>query len=79
MILREIEMKTSSSRLKAVPKAVPAVANDRDPPSEDRSRQHQIATAAYYRAKERGFLPGREMDDWLAAESDYDAACGKQP
>lgn len=32
-----------------------------------------IATAAYYRAQERGFEPGREMEDWLAAEADYES------
>jgi hypothetical protein len=27
-----------------------------------------ISEAAYYRAKERGFEPGHEMDDWVQAE-----------
>jgi hypothetical protein len=27
-----------------------------------------IATAAYYRAEHRGFEPGHELEDWLAAE-----------
>jgi hypothetical protein len=27
-----------------------------------------IATAAYYRAAQRGFEPGHELDDWLQAE-----------
>jgi len=27
-----------------------------------------IATAAYYRAADRGFAPGNEVDDWLVAE-----------
>jgi hypothetical protein len=29
-----------------------------------------IATAAYYRAESRGFTSGRELDDWLQAESE---------
>ena len=29
----------------------------------------QIAVAAYYRAESRGFAPGCELEDWLAAES----------
>ncbi|HEY8051341.1 MAG TPA: DUF2934 domain-containing protein [Steroidobacteraceae bacterium] len=33
-----------------------------------------IAEAAYYCAEQRGFDPGRELDDWLAAESRIDAA-----
>ncbi len=31
---------------------------------------HMVAEAAYYRAEKRGFNPGRELDDWLAAERD---------
>ena len=27
-----------------------------------------IATAAYYRAEHRGFMPGSELEDWLQAE-----------
>ncbi len=34
------------------------------------ARQGMIAEAAYYRAAARGFEPGAELDDWLAAESD---------
>jgi hypothetical protein len=30
--------------------------------------EHMIATAAYYLAAQRNFSPGRELDDWLAAE-----------
>lgn len=29
-----------------------------------------IAEAAYYRAKERGFQPGHELEDWVQAESE---------
>jgi hypothetical protein len=32
-----------------------------------------IAEAAYYRAEQRGFEPGSELDDWLAAEIEVDA------
>jgi hypothetical protein len=35
--------------------------------SED-ERRRMIAEAAYYRAEQRGFTAGREVDDWLAAE-----------
>lgn len=30
---------------------------------------HMIAEAAYYIAAQRGFEPGHELDDWLAAEA----------
>ena len=36
--------------------------------SEDARRQ--IAEAAYFRAKERGFEPGHELEDWIEAESE---------
>ena len=29
-----------------------------------------IAEAAYYRAKQRGFEPGHELEDWVQAESE---------
>lgn len=29
-----------------------------------------IAEAAYYRAKERGFKPGYELEDWVQAEAE---------
>jgi len=32
-----------------------------------------IAEAAYYNAEHRGFKPGGELDDWLAAEEQVDA------
>ena len=32
------------------------------------NHRRMVAEAAYYRAKERGFVPGHELEDWLAAE-----------
>lgn len=32
--------------------------------------RHAIAAAAYYRAQQRGFAPGHELDDWLAASEE---------
>jgi hypothetical protein len=29
-----------------------------------------IAEAAYFRAQERGFQPGHELEDWIEAESE---------
>ena len=41
------------------------------------SERHQlIAEAAYLIAKRRGFSPGEELSDWLAAEEEVDRACG---
>ncbi|RYE58218.1 MAG: DUF2934 domain-containing protein [Rhizobiaceae bacterium] len=30
----------------------------------------RVCDAAYFRAEKRGFAPGRELEDWLAAEQD---------
>ena len=35
---------------------------------DDAEQLRRIAEAAYYRAERRGFCPGCEMEDWLAAE-----------
>ena len=37
------------------------------------ARHAMIAEKAYLRAERRGFTPGREADDWLAAEVEVDA------
>lgn len=37
-------------------------------------RQRMIAEAAYYRAEQRGFEPGAELEDWLEAEAAVDRA-----
>ena len=39
-------------------------------------RHAMIELAAYYRAELRGFAPGRELEDWLAAEHEIDELCG---
>lgn len=36
-------------------------------------RYYMIATAAYFRAKQRGFAGGYEIKDWLASEAQIDA------
>jgi hypothetical protein len=45
------------------------------PVSED-VRRGMIAQAAYLRAERRGFAPGGEEQDWLAAEAEVDALLG---
>jgi hypothetical protein len=37
------------------------------------ARHGIIAQAAYFRAQQRGFEPGRELEDWLTAEAEVDA------
>ena len=51
----------------AVESAVPA------PFTGPEQRAALIAEAAYFRAEKRGFAPGHEAEDWLAAEAEVDA------
>jgi hypothetical protein len=44
---------------------------------EPQVREAMIAEAAYFRSAHRGFEPGHEVDDWLAAESEIDAALAR--
>jgi hypothetical protein len=43
-----------------------------DAPIDAKARAEFIREAAYLRAERRGFLPGHELDDWLAAEREFD-------
>jgi len=36
------------------------------------ARQRMIDEAAYYRYVHRDFSPGHDLDDWLAAEADFE-------
>lgn len=36
----------------------------------DEERNARIAVSAYYKAQARGFEPGYELADWLAAEAE---------
>lgn len=44
------------------------------PPIDPERRRALIAEAAYFRAERRGFAPGHESEDWLAAEVEVDTA-----
>ena len=45
----------------------------KQPPLETRkSREETIAENAYFRAQRRGYAPGHEEEDWLAAEAEVD-------
>ncbi len=35
------------------------------------SQEEMIAVAAYFRAEQRGFAPGNEIQDWLEAEEEF--------
>jgi Protein of unknown function (DUF2934) len=56
--------KAAKSAPKAQAREMPA---EQEKPEEMRRR---IEMAAYLRAKQRGFQPGFELDDWLKAEAE---------
>jgi len=41
-----------------------------EPAADDGGRRRRIAERAYRLAERRGFAPGQELDDWLAAEAE---------
>ncbi|HEX2493812.1 MAG TPA: DUF2934 domain-containing protein [Steroidobacter sp.] len=45
--------------------------------AEARAAYHRIkvAEAAYFIAEKRGFGPGHELEDWLAAEAEVEMTC----
>jgi hypothetical protein len=45
----------------------------RPPFVDPQQRNALIARAAYFRAMNRGFAPGDDLADWLAAEAEVDA------
>jgi hypothetical protein len=68
------ERRTAERR--APPKTAPKTAepsafngNARAEISPDELRK-LISEAAYYRAKQRGFAPGHELEDWVQAEAE---------
>jgi hypothetical protein len=46
-------------------------------PTEERARH--IREAAYFKAERRGFAPGHELEDWVAAEQEVDRASRPLP
>ena len=73
---REKNPEAVSPRKRAPRKAAPAAAAAVSPPPtfvDPERRAGLIARAAYFRAQRRGFEPGSEVADWLAAEAEVDA------
>jgi len=42
-------------------------------------RESQVRMVAYLRAERRGFAPGYEVEDWLAAEAEISERVGSGP
>ena len=54
----------------------PATPTPREPEISNEARYMMIQEAAYWRAERRGFEPGFELEDWLAAENEVDTLLG---
>jgi hypothetical protein len=73
---REKSPTTSTPRKRATRKAGAAISAAAPTFSQfvgPEQRAALIAEAAFFRAEKRGFAPGHEVEDWLAAESEVDA------
>jgi DUF2934 family protein len=65
--------KSPTPRTTAPAAKKPAVAAKGSPTVSEDVRRGMIAEGAYLRAERRGFAPGYEEMDWLAAEAEVDA------
>jgi hypothetical protein len=63
----------SKSDVSAKPRARAKPAETARTDSDVGASHDDIAVAAYFRAQDRGFTPGAEMDDWLHAEQEIRA------
>jgi Protein of unknown function (DUF2934) len=63
---------SSARRATKSPRVAPEPAEAHVTVSAD-ARRGMIAKAAYLRSERRGFVPGFEEEDWLAAEKEVDA------
>jgi hypothetical protein len=74
---RSAKGKPSNPRPKSAPPAqatAPTSKPDTRAGLHARDRDSLIRTAAYFRAQRRNFESGHELEDWLAAESEIEAA-----
>jgi hypothetical protein len=66
------------ARKAAAPKKAPTVRAAAEPeaaaPATTVDREEMVRTAAYFHAERRGFAPGYEVADWLAALAEVEAS-----
>jgi len=70
---REKNPEATPARKRAPRKRAAAAEIARPSFVDPQQRAALIARAAYFRAMNRGFAPGHEDEDWLAAEAEVDA------
>jgi hypothetical protein len=70
---REKNPEVTPARKRAPRKRAAATEAARPNFVDPQQRAALIARAAYLRAMNRGFAPGHDVEDWLAAEAEVDA------
>jgi 7-keto-8-aminopelargonate synthetase-like enzyme len=73
-VIRKAPAPTASGG--APPVASSAAAAATKPAIDPELRARMVETAAYFRAERRGFTPGYEVEDWLAAETEIESLVG---
>lgn len=63
---------TPASKPAATAKSTPAKSAKKNTVNPE-ERYRMIATAAFFRAEQRGFATGHETEDWIASEAEIDA------
>lgn len=62
-------MATKPSNARTIAKPLLQERENTKPEISSEEIRRQVAEAAYYRALQRGFTPGKELEDWLHAEA----------
>jgi hypothetical protein len=75
---RKTATKTAAKKVPSA-KAAAAQRSPEAAPSVPADRESLVRMAAYLRAERRGFAPGYEIEDWLAAEAEVDARKSARP
>lgn len=70
---KRLRLPTKAARRATQTHADTAVSSDLNHSATREFNPGWIAQAAYFRAEKRGFAPGGELDDWLAAEAEVTA------
>jgi hypothetical protein len=76
VVKKKVAAKTTTKKKAAGKKKVSTTkkvaASKRTPLISPRERYEMIATMAYYRAEQRDFAPGHDVEDWLDCEQIID-------
>jgi len=69
----------TATKKPAAEKAAPARRPRKATPAAPADHETRVRIAAYLRAERRGFTPGYEIEDWLAAEAEVGGAEPARP